>query len=153
MGKKLKGKPEVAKTIVKSQPDNTVSKSEKEIKDKKIEMHMAAKKAFVGIAEQIAEDDHHQLNWYYPEYKEVFPRDKKCQYVGKMYPHAKGGKLLVDEPRFEHEMAHCRLKQRELKKLGYRYLIITPEMTIEQARLELNHVVDNSERRVENITE
>jgi len=55
-----------------------------------------------------------------------------------MYPYADGGRLLVDEPRFQYEIDACEMKRPVLKRLGYRYLVIKPHMTIEQCFEELN---------------
>jgi hypothetical protein len=80
----------------------------------------------VSIADRVAQDKFHYKNWLYPESHIYFPTMPFMRTVDKMYPRAKGGRLLVDEPRNHTELVACQKKAEVLRPLGYRYLIITP---------------------------
>lgn len=79
-----------------------------------------------SLAERIAGDDYHYLNYYYEGGKGYFPQEHKMQTVSKFFPFAEGGPLFVDEPNMEHEFSMCERKKEVMKKLGHRYLIIKP---------------------------
>lgn len=91
-----------------------------------------------SLAQQIADSNFEYVNWIWPEGKDKFPHDFRMWSVDKYFPEAKGGPLLMDTPRFESEITKCHQKASALHELGYRYLILTPDMSFEDAMLTLS---------------
>jgi len=87
---------------------------------------------FVTLAEQVAESTHFVRNFKFPESIRVYPFDVDVdqRFVSKCFPLAKGGMLLVDEPVSEVQKAKAYEKQKILKSLGYRHLVIEETMTL-----------------------
>lgn len=83
---------------------------------------------FISIGDQVAESVTWLKNWKWEEADKHYPLRPDMRTVDKYYPYAKGGPLLVDEPRtpktFDEFFEH---KRRTLKELGYRYLVIEPD--------------------------
>lgn len=79
---------------------------------------------FVATSDQIAESLHYQINWKWPESDKFFPNDPDMRLVDKYYPYAKGGPLLVDEPRGKEAVDKAYKKQKVLKAQGLRHLVI-----------------------------
>lgn len=85
---------------------------------------------FVTLADQVAESNLYFRNWKYKEGDQMYPHDPDSRMVTKSYPHAKGGLLFVDEPRNQREMVKSYEKQKVLKKLGYRFIVIEADTTL-----------------------
>jgi hypothetical protein len=91
-----------------------------------------SKKQFTSLADRIAESHLFIRNYKFKEADKLYARNTHIDYrfVSKIYPHAKGGPLLVDEPRSEHQSIVAYEKQKELKKLGYRHIVIEENSTL-----------------------
>lgn len=84
---------------------------------------------FVTLSDQIAKEVLFFRNYKWPGANRAYPDDIDCdmRFVTKYYPHTDGGKpLYVDEPMTEREMVKAYEKQKVLKKLGMRHLVIDP---------------------------
>lgn len=82
------------------------------------------RKKFISIADQIARDTLYFRNWKFKDSDKMYPTEPKMRTVGKYYPNAWKGPLLVDEPRNEYEIMRAYEKQKFLKSLGYRSIVI-----------------------------
>lgn len=91
----------------------------------------------LSIADRIAVDRFYFLNQYYPGGKEAFPGNNRMQVTTKYYPYAQGGKLYVDEPVTDFLIVECRRKIPVMRKNGVRYVLIEPDMTLEQALVQM----------------
>lgn len=125
-----------ARQIVKSSPD-TVSLSATDPAKRRLDAALARRNRPGSISDIVANSKFYYVNWYYPEGRKEWPQHNNLRHVQKMYPYAEGGPLLVDEPRLPYEFINCEMKAKVLKRLGYRYLVIRPKMTVEEAMMEL----------------
>jgi len=85
---------------------------------------------FVSLAEKIAQDSTVLINWKFKDAAEYYPNHPTMRTVRKYYMYAKGGPLLVDEPRDPKDVFMCFEKQKLLKKLGYRHIVVERDSTI-----------------------
>jgi hypothetical protein len=101
-------------------------------------------------------DEVAQSRWYYrgycmPELKAALPREPKVWIVDRYYPIAKGGPLYVEEvathkgeeSRYQTnqtDAADAERKQKILKGMGKRVLIVNPDMTKEEILSQLNRI-------------
>lgn len=76
-------------------------------------------------------------NWKFKGAEEAFPNEPWLRCVGKYYPEAIGGPLLIDEPTSLEQMKQCERKRKYLAGLGYSYLILKPEVNPSDDQLEL----------------
>lgn len=90
------------------------------------------RKIFVSIDSQFAESNVLFRNYKYHDAHLVYPNtvDVDQRFVSKCYPYAKGGLLLVDEPRNEREKIKAYEKQRKLQGLGYRHVVLEDGMDV-----------------------
>lgn len=97
------------------------------------------RKRFISLAAQIAEDNLFITNVKYPGADKTYPdpKDADFRYVNKMYPNAKGGPLYVDEPITERDMLRSYARQKIIKKLGLRYIVIEKDSTLEDCWVQL----------------
>lgn len=79
---------------------------------------------FIATSDQLAESHDFIRNWKWPGSDELFPNDPDMRLVDKYYMNAKGGPLLVDEPRGKQEVDLAYKKQKVLKARGFRHLVI-----------------------------
>jgi len=95
-------------------------------------LHAAARRSrdFATVAEQIAQDTLFQRNHIWPGAKTAFPFNQKMQTVDKYFPYAEGGPLFVDQPQRTADFSQFELKEKAMKDLGHRYLLIKPGMTL-----------------------
>ncbi len=126
-----------AKTIRKRKVDTAHLPSDQEIKEAKTKAYIERKSKALTLAERVSGSNFYYRNWYFPEGKQVFPQHDNLRCVEKYFPFAEGKPLLVDEPRFPYEVDRCEQKKKVLKELGYRYLVIKPTMTFDEAMREL----------------
>lgn len=94
-------------------------------------------KAGISLADQITRATFHQKNWYYPGGNKEFPFEPRLQCVDKYYPETEWGAVLVDEPIYPFEVHECERKRAYMKRVGYRYLVISPETDIEDCYRQL----------------
>jgi hypothetical protein len=83
----------------------------------------------ISMAEKIANDKLCYRNYVYPGSKNLFPDSPKLQTVDKFYPYAEGGPLFVDEWANTDLKETIETKRNAMRKLGHRYLSVTPGMT------------------------
>ena len=84
----------------------------------------------LAIADKIAESNIYTKNWLWPRAAENFPDRPAMHYIDKYYPYAKRGPLLVDEPSTEADALISYEKQKVLKKLGHRSVVIERDSTL-----------------------
>lgn len=65
-----------------------------------------------------------QLNYRIPHAEMHYPIDIESRFVSKYFPNAIGGPLYVDEPKTQAQMIKAYEKQKLLKKLGFRSVVI-----------------------------
>jgi hypothetical protein len=139
------GKIPKTRVVRKRQPDNTLLPTEDDIRQKMREQTIERRSKLSSVSDRLAGSTFHYRNWYFKEGKEAFPQHVNLRYVGKMYPFADGGPLLVDEPRFDFEVERCEMKKKTLLSLGYRYVIIKPNMSLLEAAEGLSNALVNCE--------
>jgi len=79
---------------------------------------------FVTLAEQVAKSTVYYLNHRIPDAEKYYPIDTDSRFVSKFFPYAVNGPLYVDEPRTEAQMLKSYEKQKLLKKLKLRSIVI-----------------------------
>jgi hypothetical protein len=87
---------------------------------------------FITLSDHVAESDIFVRNFKFHEADKVYSDLAFVDYrfVTKMYPYAKNGVLFVDEPRNEPQAHVAYEKQKQLKKLGYRHIVIEDDTTL-----------------------
>lgn len=83
--------------------------------------------------ERIAQDKLFIRQVKFPGSDEAYPEVTQAlfRFVSKYYPYAKGGPLYVDEPKNEKEVYRAYERQKVIKKLGFRHLIVEHDTTYE----------------------
>jgi peptidoglycan/xylan/chitin deacetylase (PgdA/CDA1 family) len=97
------------------------------------------------LSEAIADSDVFIRNWYYAGSAVDFPHHTEMRYVDRYFPYAKGGALLLDFPQDEQDLKKCEGKSVSIKARGYRYLIVTKHMNLNDA-LEALEKVDRERK-------
>lgn len=103
------------------------------------------RKEFVTLAEQVARSKICFRNYKYQGADQLYPRliDASQRFVDKCFPYAKGGMLLVDEPKSDKQIVLAREKHDKLVSKGFRHLIIIEgETTYYDAMMELGDDLD-----------
>jgi hypothetical protein len=119
----MKNNPKVyGKTIVKEQSDMQMQTQTQDRPARQMRKH------YPSVAERIAESEIAYRNFKFTGAEEAFPNEPAMRTVDQYFPYAVGGELLVDSPVTERERTNCARKASVLKKLGYRYLIVVPDM-------------------------
>lgn len=85
------------------------------------------------IPEQIAGNSVAFYNWKWPGAEKDFPTEPWLRTVKHCFPYAKDGMILADYPQVGGEFSACERKSRVLKSKGYRYIIVTQNMTLHEA--------------------
>lgn len=86
-----------------------------------------SRQKFVGVAEEFAEHKIFYRNYKFDINHKMFPGelDYDRRLVDKCYPYAKGGMLLVDEPRNKKKLQEAEeVKRPKLRAAGFRYVIV-----------------------------
>lgn len=106
--------------------NESISEESEKIKEDRLITQYEVRKKFGTLSDQIAESNIYFRNYRYPKGREIYPDDLQSDFriVTKAYPYAKGGMLLVDEPKTEKEASKMYEKQKRLKKLGLRHIVI-----------------------------
>lgn len=91
-----------------------------------------AKGSQKSLADQIAGHFFFHRGYYWPGCKQAFPNNLLMQHVDKFYPMAEGGPLFIDEVEAA-DNRNFEVKKEVMKKLGHRYLVIKPNMTLLEA--------------------
>lgn len=99
-------------------------KDDAHMTEERLKAYYDRRHKFVATSDQLAESLDYVLNWKWPGSDAFYPNDPDMRLVDKYYPRAKGGPLLVDEPRGKHEVDLAYKKQKVLKSQGFRHLVI-----------------------------
>jgi hypothetical protein len=103
-----------------------------EIESSKKEYPSAVRRTDKSLAESVANHFLFYRNHYWKGHKEAFPNIINLHHVDKFFPLAEGGPLYVDE-KSDKDKRDLSKKAEVMKKLGHRYLIITPNMSLLEA--------------------
>jgi hypothetical protein len=119
----MKNNPKVyGKTVVKKEPDMQTQTQTQDRPDRQMRRY------YPSVAERAAESEIAYRNFKFKGAEEAFPNEPAMRTVDQYFPYAVGGELLVDSPVTERERKNCERKAVVLKKLGYKYLIVVPDM-------------------------
>jgi hypothetical protein len=94
----------------------------------------------IAVADKLAGHPHCVRNYKYSKADLKYPNDPDMRIVEKCYPYAKGGMLLVDEPTSDYDSAKCFEKQKVLKELGFRHVVIERDTTLYDALEQLGEI-------------
>lgn len=81
-----------------------------------------------------------QRNYKFREADHHFPFEPALRTVDQYFPNAEGGPLLIDEPTDSVQLKACQRKEKVLRTLGYRYLILRKDSDEFEARQALQAV-------------
>lgn len=98
------------------------------------------RKRLIAVADQIAKSTHWTMNWKWPGSDKEYPNHPDMRMVTKYYPYAVGGPLLVDEARDRKEAEQFFSKQKILKKLGFRHIVIEHDTSLYDALDQLGEI-------------
>lgn len=92
---------------------------------------------FITLADQVAEHVLYFRNYKYKGADKAYPDSLHAlqRFTTKCYPYAKGGLLLVDEPKNAREEKLAFEKQKVLKELGFRHIVISEYDATKQVTL------------------
>lgn len=93
-----------------------------------------------SLSDEIAESKDYTRYFKIRELEQEFPHEPYLRSVGKHYPHAKNGTLLVDEVNDDIRKAECMRKHEALKRLGYRHVVLEPDTTKYEAYTQLGEI-------------
>jgi len=93
-----------------------------------------------SLTDELSNDQFYFVNFLVLKLKEKFPDDRRMWYVGKKYPHTIEGEIYFDEPVTTEDIDLCILKSAFMKSIDLLYVVITPNMTLQEAHFELNRV-------------
>lgn len=87
---------------------------------------------FVSPPECYAESNVFFRNYLFKDAHKIYPDAMQADYrfVDKCYPYAKGGMLLVDEPRTEMQLKRAKDRHVHLIKMGFRHIIFEENMSL-----------------------
>lgn len=128
------------KTIIRRQSDSETEagyKKDAKVIEARLLNSLDRRKEFKSKSERIAQDDICQQNWKFRDATKYFPDEPWMRTVSKYYPNASCGPLLIDEPQLDIEITRCQRKQVVLEGMGYRYLILRPNMTDAECFMEI----------------
>lgn len=111
---------------------------------------------FVGVPDQYAETNFFFRNYLYKDAHKLYPDSQNAdhRFVDKCYPYAKGGLLLVDEPRSEIALKRAKDKHSHLVRMGIRHVVYEDEMDLfDLAKQEEDDGMVNGNQRPKNPTE
>ncbi|OPZ24624.1 MAG: hypothetical protein BWZ03_00099 [bacterium ADurb.BinA186] len=90
-----------------------------------------------SIAEKLALHRIYMRNVVIDELKKAFPLKHQMWTISKVFPYAQGGKLFVDEPNGPYEMGISSAKEKVLRDLKFRLVVLKPMTTLEEAQQDL----------------
>lgn len=102
-----------------------------------------SKKQFTSIVEELVNDTSGLvLNVKFPGADEQYPDYQQAlfRFVSKVYPNALGGPLYVDTPRNENEIYRAYERQKVMKQLGHRHIIVERDSTLEHLLEQLGEM-------------
>lgn len=102
----------------------------------------ARKNGYYSLSDELAESTVYFRNHRLKEADILYPDFTQLNYrfVTKYYPYAKGGPLFVDEVRGEYQTKIAYEKQKTLKKLGYRHIVIQENSTFYDCLEQLGEI-------------
>jgi hypothetical protein len=155
MGRRMKRLQLESAVITHAEPATTQLEPDTDRTKRIIEMishRQRRAREYTSLSDQVAGDKFYYTSHYWTECKEDFPGDPSMQYVDKYYPWADGGALLLDEPQYDYEIEGCKVKAKVMLMHRYRYVYITPRMTLEEAQeqLEKHDVMVDSKNKSSN---
>lgn len=124
-------KSQVARTIIRKQPEGTYLAPEKPKEPK-------PRAEWKSLPEELAQSSVYICRWYFKGGEREFPYQNNLQYVDRYFPYAQGGALLMDFPQDDDELKLCEKKAPIIRKNGYRYLIVEKSMDINAVRERLS---------------
>jgi len=103
------------------------------------------RKRLIAVADHIAKDPTWFLNWKWPGSNAKFPYRPEMRTVDKYYPFARDDRgnicpLLVDEPQHKETIDLAYEKQKILKELGFRHVVIEPDTSVYDALVQLGEL-------------
>lgn len=119
-------------TVVQRHPDSEAELGDPEVRAAEARTE-ARETRGLTVPEQIAKSKVHFRNYEFKDAKKEFPYHRNLRFIEKMYPYALPTPLLVDQPETPQDVADCITKATVLKRLGFRYLVLTKSMTYEEA--------------------
>ena len=97
-----------------------------------------SRRAQFSVSDELAKDNFHYVGYCVQALRSTFPDSQRLWTVDKCYPYAEGGMLFVDQPQMPDEIDLCQIKALAMKKAGLRYIAITPQMSLQDAFMELD---------------
>lgn len=134
------GKTIPSNSKAKRYPDQEDETAESLRKAQKAEEIHKRRHSYTALSDEIAQNLYYVRNWKWPKSDEVFPHHPDLRTVDKYYPYAKGGALLVDEPRDKHSIEWAYKKQKFLKSLGFRHIVIEENATLFEILEQLGEI-------------
>lgn len=113
-------------------PASTAPKDHNTPATKRALARVDARQDLITIADKVAGEPLYFRNYKFPGANKAYPDDidAHMRYVTKYYPYTDAGKpLFIDEPQTEREILQCYEKQKVIRKLGFRHLVIEPSRT------------------------
>lgn len=117
--------------------DKTDEQREDELRHKRLIERSENLNKFVDLSNTLAESSFYHRNWKWIGADQHYPNHPLMRTVAKYFPHAKGGPLYIDEPVLKEDIDACYIKQKVMKKLGYRYVVREPDSTLEHMLQQL----------------
>ena len=135
-----------SRTVRRDQPEGTVFREKSALSDeaqqKIMDKKIAKKREYANLAEELAEHKFYYRNWFWDHARTYFPLEPRLRHVELYFPFAKGGPLLIDQPANDRDQKIAERKQVEIKKAGFRYLILNLKMDENQGREALDKITN-----------
>jgi len=119
--------------ITKKQPDCTTLPTDEHKRN--VRKVVEINKKLDSVATKLAQDFFCHVNWKIDKSSEV---ELPFRFVQKYFPYAKGGALLIDEEKIYDNKDYYAQKTDILRGLGYRYLYIENNKTLDELVEQLN---------------
>lgn len=129
-----------ARTIIRKKPEGTELPDSSESSHARKLALAESKEELKSVAEKLAQSKVSVRNWKFKEAVQTYPHHPDMRFVDRYFPYAQGGPLLVDEPSDEASTKRCEQKQKTLKALGYRHVVIGRDTKLEQAIKQLSEI-------------
>lgn len=100
-------------------------------------LRLENRQKFITLSDQVAQHTLYFRNYKYQGADKAYPDSIHAlqRFVTKCYPYAENGLLLVDEPKNAYEEKLAFEKQKVLKALGFRHIIICEYDAAKQSTL------------------
>lgn len=94
-------------------------------------------KEFETVSDNAAGSKNFTRNFKVKQLEDQFPHNAKLRSVSKHYANAVGGPLYVDEVSNELSKMECLTKQKSMKRLGLRHIVLEENTTLYEAMDQL----------------